>query len=66
MPVFIEIRKRHFLYKREIGKGIFDFVGYSDTECFALRGIEGGDHSLQESSLLRLLLPSIRIKSNLN
>lgn len=43
-----EIKRRHFLPKHQISEGVFDLVSYKDTECFALRTLEGGKYSACE------------------
>ena len=48
--------KRHFLPRREIGNGIFDLVRYGDTECFALRKIEGGEYHAQEPFFITVVV----------
>ena len=50
-----KIRERHFLRQHQVGKGIVDLVRYSDTECFALRRIEGGEHTVQEPSFVTVV-----------
>ena len=51
-----EIRGRHFLPKREIRQGEVDLVQYSDTECFALKRIEGGIYEAKEACFVTLVV----------
>ena len=51
-----EIRNRHFLPARQTEPGVFDLVRYSDTECFALRKVEGGKHSVKKPFFLTAVI----------
>ena len=51
-----EIRDRHFLPKREIRKGEIDLVRYTDTECFALKRIEGGIYRAKETCFVTVVV----------
>ena len=49
-------RAKHFLPKREAGQGVFELVSYSDTECFALKRIEGGKYRARESFFVTVVV----------
>lgn len=51
-----EIRGRHFLPKREIGQEEVDLVQYADTECFALKRIEGGSYEAKEACFVTVVV----------
>ena len=51
-----EIRSRHFLQRREVHEGEIDLVRYSDTECFALKRIEGGVYKAKEACFVTVVV----------
>ncbi|MBQ9796813.1 MAG: class I mannose-6-phosphate isomerase [Clostridia bacterium] len=51
-----EIRERHFLRPCQVEKGIFDLVRYNDTECFALKRIEGGVYEAKEECFVTVVV----------
>ena len=51
-----EIRSRHFLPQRKIREGEIDLVQYTDTECFALKRIEGGIYAAKEKCFVTVVV----------
>ncbi len=50
------VRKRHFLPKRQAGHKVFDLVRYTDTDCFALKKIEGSEYQSKENHFVTVVV----------
>ena len=51
-----ETYKRHFLPKRNVSECEIDLVRYTDTECFALKRIEGGEYRACEPHFITVVV----------